>query len=105
MASTSAPAYVFAGITRWKAGTQNGLFRMAVGEDRWERITHGLPDSAFIMCITVDPRDRARLFVGTQDGPYRSTDHGATWTKLPFPEQGVQVWSMTIHPAGPATVF
>jgi photosystem II stability/assembly factor-like uncharacterized protein len=105
MTHDSSTAYVFAGVTRWKLGTQNGLFRLAVGEDRWERIGNGLPPDAFVMCVTVDPLDRATLFLGTQDGPYRSTDHGASWRKLPFPAPDVQIWSMAIHPTRPGTVF
>lgn len=105
MGTNSAPGYVFAGVTRWKLGTQNGLFRMTIGEDRWHRMTGGLPEEAFVMCITVHPVERATIFIGTQDGPYRSSDHGATWQKLAFPEGGVQVWSMTVHPARPDTVF
>ncbi|HSV81230.1 MAG TPA: hypothetical protein VLK85_18695 [Ramlibacter sp.] len=98
-------SYVFAGVTRWKAGTRHGLFRLTVGEDRWERITSGLPEAAFVMCISVHPQDRATLFVGTQDGPYLSPDHGSSWRKLPFPEPGVQVWSIAVHPLRPDTVF
>lgn len=105
MTNDSAPGYVFAGLTRWTAGTQNGLFRMAIGENRWERMANGLPEEAYVMCITVDPAARATVFVGTQDGPYRSTDHGTTWEKLPFPEKGVQIWSIAMHPGRSGTVF
>ena len=105
MTNDSKPGYVFAGVTRWQLGTQNGLFRMAIGEDRWERMSNGLPADAFVMCITVDPRDRATVFIGTQHGPYRSTDHGANWTQLAFPEPNVQIWSITVHPTRPGTVF
>lgn len=106
MKQPEAPSFVFAGVTRWKAGTRNGLFRLRVGTDaRWERLGNGLPESAFVMAIAVHPQDRATLIVGTQDGPWRSTDHGDSWHRLDFPEAGVQVWAMAFHPARPDTVY
>ncbi len=105
MKDSSASGYVFAGVTRWQRGTQNGLFRMTVGDGRWERMSQGLPEDAYVMCITVDPVDRARIFIGTQHGVYRSTDYGTRWTKLALPEPDAHIWSIALHPTRPGTVL
>jgi photosystem II stability/assembly factor-like uncharacterized protein len=44
------------------------------------------------------------MYVGTQDGPYRSLDRGATWERPDFPA-GVQVWSIAAHPRDPRVVY
>jgi photosystem II stability/assembly factor-like uncharacterized protein len=38
------------------------------------------------------------VYIGTQDGPYRSLDGGERWERLAFPESGLQVWSILVHP-------
>lgn len=105
MKTDSSPSYVFAGVTRWQLGTQNGVFRMEVGGGQWERMTNGLPADVYVMCITVDPNDRAKVFIGTQYGPYVSTDHGSHWLQLNFPESNVHIWSITVHPTRSEIVF
>jgi photosystem II stability/assembly factor-like uncharacterized protein len=103
MASTT---HVYAGAARWRAnGRLAGVFRMAADEGRWEHLTKGLPEDAFVHAITVHPQDANIVFVGTQDGPYRSTDRGATWERLGFPDRNMQVWSIQVHPARPRTIY
>ena len=53
---------------------RGGLFRCGAGESRWEGLSEGLPENAEIHAILVHPHDPEVIFVGTQDGPYRSTD-------------------------------
>jgi photosystem II stability/assembly factor-like uncharacterized protein len=43
--------------------------------------------------------------VGTQDGPYRSTDGGERWERLGFPERGAVVWSLAFHPTDPKVMY
>ncbi len=51
------------------------------------------------------PTDPDVVYVGTQKGPYRSRDRGESWERLPFPEDGGEVWSILVHPTRPRTLF
>ena len=105
--------HVFAGIVRWPGGGQltappdtlGGVFRMAVGGGEWEHMTRGLPEECHVPCLTVDPHDGNRIYAGTQDGPYASTDAGTSWTRLAFPHRDRQVWSIAVHPRNPQKIY
>jgi photosystem II stability/assembly factor-like uncharacterized protein len=71
---------------------------MAAGDDRWELATRGLPDAPAIRAIATHPQDPEIVYVGTQRGPYRSTDRGEHWERLDVPDHGLPVWSLTFDP-------
>ncbi|HEY7435904.1 MAG TPA: hypothetical protein VIE41_12265, partial [Methylomirabilota bacterium] len=81
------------------------MFRRGDGDARWELCNKGLPDDVHVQAITVHPTNPDVVYVGTQNGPYRSVDHGERWERLPFPEDGGQVWSILVHPKNPRTLF
>jgi hypothetical protein len=110
---STAEKYVYAGVTRWAGGgskvpkpnTLGGVFRMRLGEYRWEHKVNGFPEIIHVHCVTVHPDDPAVLFAGTQDGPYRSSDRGESWQRMDFQPRDRQVWSICVHPADPNIVF
>ena len=83
--TTSRTSYVYVGLAGETAPgrpVKSGLYRMAVGDDRWELVTRGLPAAPAIRAIATHPEDADTVYVGTQDGPYRSTDHGEHWDNM-----------------------
>jgi len=91
-----------------------GIFRLTIGDDRWERLQGGLPGDVEVRAIAVHPQDSQVIYAGTQHGPYRSTDGGEHWTALAFPDPGMTVWSLLFHPrdanvlyagAAPAAIY
>jgi photosystem II stability/assembly factor-like uncharacterized protein len=93
--------YVFVGLAGETAPDrpmQSGLYRMAVGDDRWELATRGLPEAPAIRAIAAHPDHADTIYVGTQHGPYRSTDHGEHWERLDVPDHGLPVWSLLFDP-------
>jgi photosystem II stability/assembly factor-like uncharacterized protein len=84
---------------------RGGLFRCNAGGTEWEALTAGLPDQAEVRAILVHPTNPDMIFVGTQDGPYRSIDGGDTWRKLEFPDRGAVIWALTIHPSRPNVLY
>src|ERR1700744_1876941 len=96
--------YVFAGAGLGRGGKGAGVFRRRLGHGGFEQMTAGLPDPASVHTITVHPRHPERVFIGTQDGPYISDDHGAHWHPPDFPDH-VQIWSFLVHPHQPETIY
>jgi photosystem II stability/assembly factor-like uncharacterized protein len=98
-------SYVYVGAARWTGGSLGGLFRKAVGDDHWELVTKGLPEPTNVQAITVHPERPETVYLGAQDGPYRSTDHGASWERLRFPDQDQEVWSIHVQPRNPKVLY
>jgi photosystem II stability/assembly factor-like uncharacterized protein len=98
MANAAKLSRVYVGAGQWTSGTSAGIFRR-VGTGGWEHLTKGLPAVTQVQAITVHPTNPDVVYIGTQDGPYRSTDGGDHWERLGFPERDLQVWSILVHPA------
>jgi photosystem II stability/assembly factor-like uncharacterized protein len=84
---------------------RGGLFRCNSGEDDWEKLSVGLPENVEARVILVHPNNPDVIFVGTQDGPYRSTDGGDHWQRLDFPDRNAVIWALTIHPTRPNILY
>jgi photosystem II stability/assembly factor-like uncharacterized protein len=87
------------------AGSGGGLFRRVEGDGGWERLGKGLPERCNVQAITPHPASPDVLYLGTQEGPFRSTDRGERWERLAFPDDGTQVWSIAVHPADPRILY
>ena len=99
--TTRRTPYVYVGLAGETAPgrpVQSGLYRIAAGDDRWEKLTRGLPEAPTIRAIVPHPDDPETIYVGTQDGPYRSADHGEHWDKLDIADHGLPVWSLAFDP-------
>jgi len=100
---------IFAGaghsVARDGAQLRGGLFRRSPGDGEWQALTVGLPESVEVRAIAVHPQDSDVIYVGTQDGPYRSADGGNRWQRLGFPDRGAVIWSLTIHPTRPDILY
>ena len=109
----STPTRVFAGGAYFnpKNGPRyvGGFFRKTLDGDfsmsAWQSLTRGLPENVEARVIVCHPRERDVIYVGTQDGPYRSIDGGDSWTRLGFPERNVKIWSMAFHPTQPQVMY
>lgn len=106
-------SYVWAGVTRLAGGgasattaeTLGGVFRLELGGDTWQHLVAGLPDPCHVFCITPSRDDPDAIFVGTHDGPYRTTNRGETWERMEFPQRNLAVWSIANHPTSPQTML
>jgi photosystem II stability/assembly factor-like uncharacterized protein len=83
----------------------SGVFCGGNGDAGWELKNKGLPDDVHVQAITVHPSNPDVVYAGTQNGPYRSTDRGERWERMPFPADGGQVWSVLVHPTDPRTLL
>ena len=100
---------IFAGaghsVSATGARLRGGLFRRNAGEGDWEALSAGLPGNVEVRAIAVHPHDRNVIYVGTQDGPYRSTDGGDRWERVGFPDRGAVIWSLGFHPTRPQVMY
>ena len=94
-------SYVYVGLAGETAPgrpVKSGLYRKAASDEQWELLTRGLPEAPAIRAIATHPEDAAVLYVGTQAGVYRSTDHGERWERLEIKDHGLPVWSLLFDP-------
>ena len=78
MANSSGLSHVYVGAAARMRGALSGIFRQSVGSDHWELLGKGLPERADVQAIIIHPTDPNVIFAGSQDGPYRSRDRGAS---------------------------
>ena len=105
MTTAAGPSHVYVGAAKWTGGSKSGVFRRGDGDARWELCDKGLPEDVHVQAITVHPTNPDVVYVGTQNGPYRSMDRGERWERLHFPEDGGQVWSISVHPKNARTLW
>jgi photosystem II stability/assembly factor-like uncharacterized protein len=97
----AASTHIYAGAAASKDGGAGGVFRCADEGGDWQHVF----DKADVHAITVHPKNPDTVFIGTKDGPYRSTDRGTHWERLGFPDRDMQVWSIHVDRNDPSTVY
>jgi photosystem II stability/assembly factor-like uncharacterized protein len=105
MTNTSARSDVYVGAAGSNSGARGGIFRRTVGNGGWSALTEGLPEASHVQAITVHPTNPDIVYLGTRSGPYRSTNRGERWERLPFPDDGTEVWSIMVHPKNPRVLY
>ena len=107
--SASGSGSILVGAGHGEGATRNkyrgGLFRRTRGDGDWESLTRGLPQNVEVRTIAVHPRDADVIYVGTQDGPYRTIDGGNLWERVGFPDRDVVIWTLCVHPTRPHVLY
>ncbi len=80
-----------------------GMFKSVDGAASWSAINSGFPDPSSIgfSNVVIDPTDSDVLYVSAQ-GPYRTADGGASWTRTAAIGGGSP---LVIDPLHPATLY
>jgi len=90
----------------------NGMYRSDDGGHTWRHI--GLTDTRQIGAIVVDPHDPNVAYVaalGHQYGPneqrgvFKTTDGGATWTKVLYKDENTGATALALDPSDPKTIY
>jgi photosystem II stability/assembly factor-like uncharacterized protein len=105
MADTHVYAGVAGTVGMQHSGALSGVFRQAAGDNRWERLTGGLPDDADVHAITVHPTDRDTIYVGSTKGLFRSGNRGGRFERLALPDAEADIWSVLVHPKNPRRIY
>src|SRR5437660_10531907 len=94
--------------------TPHRLYVGTIGEGLWRSLDAGATfartcDGMFVEChvraIAVDPRDPRILYLGTEQGLFRSDDGADRWSRVQSPLDGLQIWSILISPAAPDVIL
>ncbi len=90
----------------------DGVWKTTDGGATWTNV--GLGASRYIGRIVVDPLNASNVFVAaagnlfsknSERGVYRSTDAGATWTKVLYVSDSTGCIDLAIDPANPSRIF
>jgi len=100
------------GVQRPDLSVGDGMYKSVDGGKTWKHL--GLTDAYQIGGLAVDPKNENRVFAAvlghpygpnTERGVYRSTDGGATWTKVFYIDENTGAIQVTIDPANTDIVY
>jgi photosystem II stability/assembly factor-like uncharacterized protein len=100
------------GLQRPDLSTGDGIYKSTDAGAHWTHL--GLRDGQQIPAVIVDPRDPNRVFAAVLGHPYgpnaergifRSTDGGASWTKVLYKDENTGAFDVAFDPADPNTVY
>jgi photosystem II stability/assembly factor-like uncharacterized protein len=89
------------------------IFKSADGAERWTAFSSLPPDAReYTLSLAIDPQDPKTLYA-TQSGAlegdtpkfYRSSDGGASWTRIPAADNLVSLGTLMIDPKSPNTLY
>jgi photosystem II stability/assembly factor-like uncharacterized protein len=82
-----------------------GLFRSLDGGETFARACEGMFVECHVRALAVHPRQPATLYLGSELGVFVSTDGASSWTRLPAPVDGMEVWSLWLAPQRPDVIL
>jgi len=82
-----------------------GLWRSTDGGESFQRTCDGMFVECHVRALAVHPRAPRTLYLGSEQGLYRSTDGADCWTRVESPLNGLQVWSILLLPSDPDVIL
>lgn len=82
-----------------------GLFRAIDGGEIISRACNGMFVECHVRALAVHPRQPATLYLGGEQGIFRSLDGADSWTRVESPLNGLQIWSMLLLPHKPDVIL
>ena len=73
----------------------------------WRRIAspNGLWGESRVYGLATHPSEPRTIFAGADDGIYRSSDGGQSFTRLEAPMNSREVWKIAVDPTNPNIIF
>src|SRR5262249_52005065 len=73
-----------------------GLWRSVDGGDTFVRAMDGMFVECHVRALVVHPRDPRILYLGCEQGLFRSSDGAGNWSRVESPLNGLQIWSLVL---------
>ena len=75
--------------------------------DSWKRVQNekGLWSESRVYGLSVHPSEPRTIFAGADDGIYKSSDGGQSFTRLDSPMNSRDVWKIAVDPSNPDIIF
>jgi photosystem II stability/assembly factor-like uncharacterized protein len=86
-----------------RPNTVGSIYMLTPGGE-WEQVAD-IPADASIQAITVDPTNSQVMYAAGRKGLFRTHDGAKSWQRLNVTNEGVQFWSVVLHPQSPRTLF
>ncbi len=78
-----------------------GLWRSLDGGETFRRASDGMFVECHVRALAVDPRQPRALWLGSEQGLFRSLDGADNWQRVDSPLNGRQIWSLLLSPLNP----
>ena len=82
-----------------------GLWRSLDGGATFARACDGMFVECHIRALTIHPKDDRVLYLGSEQGLFRSDDGADRWTQVDSPLNSLQIWSILVLPATPEMIL
>src|SRR5580692_3840195 len=82
-----------------------GLWRSLDGGANFTRTCDGMFVECHVRALAVHPRDHRILYLGSEQGLYRSEDGADNWQRVDSPLDGLQIWSILLLPSTPEVIL
>ena len=82
-----------------------GIFRSIDGGASFQRAADGMFVECHVRALVVHPREPRTLWLGTEQGLFRSDNGADSWQRVESPLNGQQIWSILLSPLRPETIF
>jgi photosystem II stability/assembly factor-like uncharacterized protein len=82
-----------------------GLWRSTDDGDSFRRTCDGMFVECHIRALAVHPSDPRILYLGTEQGLFRSSDGADNWSRVESPANGMQIWSIAILAKQPDVIL
>jgi photosystem II stability/assembly factor-like uncharacterized protein len=82
-----------------------GLWRSLDGGETFARTCDGMFVECHVRALAVHPRDQRVLYLGSEQGLFRSDDGADNWHQVKSPLDGLQIWSLLLLPAEPKVIL
>jgi len=82
-----------------------GLFRSTDAGASFQRAADGMFVECHVRALAVHPNNDRLMLLGNELGFFRSDDGADSWNQISSPLDGLQVWSILIHPRNPDLIL
>ncbi len=82
-----------------------GLWRSTDGGETFTRASDGMFVECHVRALVVHPRQPRTLFLGSEQGLFRSDNGADRWDRVDSPLNGQQIWSIVVLPSNPDVIL